>query len=310
MPDRPNGEIFISYSHEDSQWLKKLRTHLAPMIDNGAVILWDDSHIQPGTHWNDEINLALHRATIAVLMVSSDFLASRFIVDKELPLLAAAAETDGLKILWIALTASAYKETPLVAYQALNDPTQPLDSLKGAKRNQELVRIAERIKTAFLAGRSNPASLRREVSPAPAIIGRIRPRHVIAMVLMVCLSVAFVISLFLRPIAESSADGAIQEIDLDSDHIRSATFQRPLSVIPPIRLRWNSRDFLNVSIHPVGSDATCENKRAYSGQLIEADCFRHGTDTDFVLKFNPHPNGSGKILQLYLRTQVQADLKR
>jgi TIR domain len=306
MPDRPNGEIFISYSHKDSRWLEKLQIHLTPMIDNGAVILWSDSHIQPGTHWNEQINLALHRATVAVLMVSSDFLASRFIVDKELPLLAAAAETDGLKILWIALTASAYKETPLVAYQALNDPVQPLDSLKGAKRNQEFVRIAESIKTEFLAGRSNPGSLRKEDSPVPTIIGRIRPGHVIAMVLMV----AFVISLILRSMAEFSADGAIQEIKLDSDHIRSATLQRPLSVIPPIRLHWNSHDFLNVSIHPVGSDATCEKKRAYSGQLIEADCFLHGTDTDFVLKFNPHPDRSGEILQLYLRTQVQADLKR
>lgn len=134
-------QVFISYSHEDERWLAKLRTHLKPFERRHKIEVWDDTHIKSGDRWRRKIEDALGAAKVAVLLVSPDYLASDFIAYHELPPLLKAAERKGLRILWVAVSASAYLETPIKDYQATNDPTRPLDSLNPSELNKELVRI-------------------------------------------------------------------------------------------------------------------------------------------------------------------------
>ena len=35
--------IFVSYSHQDSEWLKRLRVHLAPLEREHGLEIWDDT---------------------------------------------------------------------------------------------------------------------------------------------------------------------------------------------------------------------------------------------------------------------------
>jgi hypothetical protein len=142
-------QVFISYSHKDERWLQKLRTHLKPFERTHQIQVWDDNKIRAGDKWRDEIGGALKTAKVAVLLVSPNFLASDFITDQELPELFAAAESEGLKVIWVAVSASAYMETSIRDYQAANDTARPLDCLKPAKLNEELVRICEAIKLAI-----------------------------------------------------------------------------------------------------------------------------------------------------------------
>ena len=162
MGDRDRNRIFISYSHRDSGWLDKLQTHLTPYLRSGTISPWADTQISPGGKWAEEIDRALLAASVAVLLVSPDFLASDFIVHHELPNLLRLAQHRQLPILWVAVTASAYQATELREYQALNDPSRPLDSLTISELNKELVRIAERI--AALA--SDPQKQSPPVPPA------------------------------------------------------------------------------------------------------------------------------------------------
>ncbi|WP_392535489.1 COR domain-containing protein [Nostoc sp. C117] len=155
-PQKPMSEsitrnqVFISYSHQNQEWLTKLQKHLKPIIRNQNMVVWDDTKIQPGAKWREAIENALAAAKVAVLLVSPDFLASDFIADNELPPLLDAAEAEGLTIIWIPLSFSSYEETEIEKYQSAHPPNQPLDSLTSAQENQAWVNICKKIKAAVI----------------------------------------------------------------------------------------------------------------------------------------------------------------
>lgn len=142
------SSAFVSYSHKDIKWLEKLNVMLTPFARNGMEV-WSDQKIKAGSLWEDEIRKALADAKVAVLLVSPDFLASKFIHENELPPLLEEAERGGLKILWIPIHFSNYKQTKIEKYQAAWKPSQPLASLSTSKLNQALVGISESIAEAM-----------------------------------------------------------------------------------------------------------------------------------------------------------------
>lgn len=142
------SSAFISYSHKDVKWLNRLNVMLTPLMRNGMNV-WSDQKIKPGALWVDEIRKALADAKVAILLVSPDFLASKFIHENELPPLLAEAELGGLLILWIPIHFSNYKLTKFNNYQAAWDPSKPLANLSQAKLNQALVSISETIAEAM-----------------------------------------------------------------------------------------------------------------------------------------------------------------
>ncbi|NER29534.1 MAG: SUMF1/EgtB/PvdO family nonheme iron enzyme [Symploca sp. SIO1C4] len=144
-------QIFISYSHQDKDWLVRLQKMLKPLTRKQTISVWDDTKINVGSKWREEIKRALASAKVAVLMVSDNFLASEFIDKHELPPLLAAAETEGLKIIWIYLSYCLYEETEIEAYQAAHNLSRPLDDLTTSQQNKVLRDICQAIKKESLA---------------------------------------------------------------------------------------------------------------------------------------------------------------
>jgi hypothetical protein len=144
----PRDQVFISYSHKDKKWCDDLHTHLKPYLRGGSISSWSDQQIAPGSEWFREIQSALTNSKRAVLLVSPDFLASDFIHERELGPLLKEAEQGGVKILWVPVRESAYKQTPLKKYQAIVDAGKPLATMTKAKRDRAWVEICEEIQKA------------------------------------------------------------------------------------------------------------------------------------------------------------------
>ena len=143
-------ELFISYSHMDRAFLEQFWTHLSPLEEDYGLQRWDDSRIQPGDIWLKEIEQALERAQVALLLVSPDFLASDFIRRKELPALFEAAEKDGLTILWLPIRPCSWKRhRQIEQYQSVGSLDPTLAEMDEVKRDREMVKITDRIHELF-----------------------------------------------------------------------------------------------------------------------------------------------------------------
>lgn len=144
------AKVFISYSHADKDWLDRLKRHLKPLVREGRLECWDDSHIRPGDDWKQEIQNALDTAQVAVLLISADFFASDFIDENELPPLLDAAKAKGVRILPVILSASRFARNPdLARFQAVNPPSRPLNDMLPAEQEKVLDRLAHTIESIF-----------------------------------------------------------------------------------------------------------------------------------------------------------------
>jgi hypothetical protein len=144
--------VFVSYSRADRAWVDRLRTTMAPLLREAGeeLVLWDDSQIRPGELWQKTIETALARARVALLLVSAEFLASDFVMGREVPVLLEAAEREGVPILWVSLSPCWVSRTPIHAYQAVLPPEPSLAEMSEPQQRRALVRIAEEVHRALV----------------------------------------------------------------------------------------------------------------------------------------------------------------
>lgn len=146
--------VFISYAHAaetDTGWVARIRKHLEGLRHSLSIEVWDDTKIDAGQKWRLEIEQAIRRSRIAILVLTADFLASPFIQQAELPLLLEAAEADGATILCVygsevhlSGVASRLKQ-----YQSVNKPELPLQALSKASRESVYVKLTSRVEEIF-----------------------------------------------------------------------------------------------------------------------------------------------------------------
>jgi hypothetical protein len=138
-------QVFISYSHNDDKWRARLVQTLAPFVRNDEIDVWDDTQISPGEQWGGRIEAQIDRSNVAVLLVSTDFLASSYVTEVELPRLVAAADSGRLTLVWVPVSASLWDSTDLRRFQAAVNPDTPLNHLSKPKAEAALVTIARKI---------------------------------------------------------------------------------------------------------------------------------------------------------------------
>ena len=96
---RNKNVIFISYSHEDREWMDRLAGHLAVLQSQNLLTLWDDRRIGAGSEWEREIKEAIEQSSVAILLITANFLRSKFIMGFEIPRLLQRREREGVEII-------------------------------------------------------------------------------------------------------------------------------------------------------------------------------------------------------------------
>ena len=102
--------VFISYSHADEEWKDRLVAQLRVLQMEDVLDPWDDRLIEVGQDWNPEIEQAMNTASVAILLVSTDFLTSEFILNDEVPLLLERREKEGLRVFPVIIRPCPWKQ--------------------------------------------------------------------------------------------------------------------------------------------------------------------------------------------------------
>jgi TIR domain len=76
--------LFYSYAHEDEKLRAELERHLKILQHRGLIQPWHDRAIVPGALWDAEIHQQLLRADLVLLLLSSYFMGSDYILGVEL----------------------------------------------------------------------------------------------------------------------------------------------------------------------------------------------------------------------------------
>jgi hypothetical protein len=74
-------KVFIGYSHIDSEWFDRVRSHLSMLLGQVQLSIWDGRTVDPGDVWVEHIRHAIQSSQIVVLLVSAEFLGDPFIQD-------------------------------------------------------------------------------------------------------------------------------------------------------------------------------------------------------------------------------------
>jgi hypothetical protein len=107
-------KVFISYSHKDGDFKDELVIMLAGLQRRGVIDAWQDRCIEEGDEWYQEIQDTMKDCDLAILLVSANFIASRFIQDEELPKLLKRRMEEGLRVVPVIVKPCMWQSEPIL----------------------------------------------------------------------------------------------------------------------------------------------------------------------------------------------------
>src|SRR5437879_5129309 len=119
-------KLFYSYAHKDERWRKKIETHLIMLQRQGYIVSWHDRNITAGATWANEIDTHLTTADIILLLISPDFLASKYCYSVEMISAMERHYAGEARVIPIILRPTHWKGAPFEQLQALPSNAQPV----------------------------------------------------------------------------------------------------------------------------------------------------------------------------------------
>jgi hypothetical protein len=137
-------KVFYSYSQKDEKLRDQLATFLQPLVREGLIEDWYDRRIAAGTEWEAQIDDRLKSAEIILLLVSSNFVASRYCYDLEMKTALMRSEKGEAWVIPIILRPSDWQSLPFHKLQCLPKNGKPVTSWQD--RNEAFLDIARGIR--------------------------------------------------------------------------------------------------------------------------------------------------------------------
>jgi TIR domain/Mechanosensitive ion channel, beta-domain len=125
---RPSNavSVFVSYSHADEGLRNELGKHLSVLERQGIITTWHDRMIGAGTEWEGSIDRHLDHSRVILLLISSDFIHSRYCYDVEMTRALERHDNRQALVIPIILRAVSLKGTPFAKLQALPKDGKPI----------------------------------------------------------------------------------------------------------------------------------------------------------------------------------------
>ncbi len=105
--------LFFSYSHADETLRDELQKHLIMLERSGTIESWHDRRIPAGDNFADSIDENLEKAEVILLLVSPDFLASRYCYEVEMTRALEKHNNGSARVIPVILRPSDWHNSPL-----------------------------------------------------------------------------------------------------------------------------------------------------------------------------------------------------
>lgn len=139
---------FISYAHVDEEekgWKTKVQSFLSN-LERESVSTWHDGKILPGEVWEKKIIDNLHAARIVFLLVTQNFIASKYCYEKELPIMLERHAKGEAVVIPIILDHCDWENSAFSHIQGLPPIVQPLTDWPNPNKGlQESVKEIRRL---------------------------------------------------------------------------------------------------------------------------------------------------------------------
>jgi hypothetical protein len=168
MAPRPL-RVFYSYAHEDADLRDSLEASLATLRNGEQIEEWKDRCILPGASWGEEIDEALDRADIILLLLSNDFLNSTYIRDVEVARAMERHRRQEAVVVPIVLRAIPLADTEFGTLQALPRDGKPIASWDDL--DEALLDVFNGLNTIVTSRREVLPEASFEPEPAPQAAG-------------------------------------------------------------------------------------------------------------------------------------------
>ena len=137
--------LFISYSKHDSAHKENLLKHLSGL--RGQIATWDDRDLLPGEYWDGRIKEELHRADLVLYLVSANSMATGYIQNVELPLVAKRCERNECTLVPIIVDFCHWTDLDFAKRNALPGKGNPVtDTTHWVNESQAWQKVVEGIR--------------------------------------------------------------------------------------------------------------------------------------------------------------------
>lgn len=160
-------KVFISYSHKDEEYKNQLSSHLAALKRNGIIQQWDDRQIELGQQWDNQINSAMNEADLILFLVSSDFINSDYIFEKEMSAALERSKRNETKLVPIIVRPCDFADTPLAQFQATPKNAKPISTW--SNQDEAFMDVIEHLKMILMPQKGNAPASTPPVNEAPAV---------------------------------------------------------------------------------------------------------------------------------------------